>query len=68
MSVRGVAAMPISEAKKRANEKWNKENTELIALRYNKKDFTREQLNSAAEREGFRSANAWIIDLVKKNL
>lgn len=53
--------MATSQAQKRANEKWQKENYEFIKLRLNKGE--KEKIQETAQAEG-KSINQYIRDRV----
>lgn len=58
--------MPISEAKKRANAKWNKANTQTFTIRLNNEQFNRLQKyceeNNIARAEFIKSRITDIIN------
>lgn len=53
--------MAVSEAQKRATDKWQKENYEFIKVRLNKGD--KEKIKAAADQEG-KSINQYILDRI----
>lgn len=61
--MKGGGDMPISEAKKKANAKWNKANLDRIQLVVKK--GVREQIKQLAKDQG-ESLNAYIFEAVKK--
>lgn len=60
--------MTASEARLRANAKWDAENTEKITVKLHRgKDPSREQIKAAADRWGL-SVNAFIIKCIRENV
>jgi predicted HicB family RNase H-like nuclease len=60
--------MAASEARLRANAKWDSENTDKITIKLNKaKDPTKAQIKAAADMCGM-SVNAWIIEAISEKL
>ena len=59
-----------SAAQRRASLKWEQANAEKITIKIRKDGsygFTKEDVKSAAERDGM-SLNAWIVGLIRDNL
>ena len=54
----------VSEAKKRANKKWDKENYERLQTTV-PKGFN-EAIEEARKRDGYPSKRAWLIDLIER--
>ena len=66
--MKGELKMGISEARKQANLKWDRENTEKITIKLNKNtDPSKEQIRRTAEQNGM-SVNQWIIHTIRKHL
>lgn len=56
----------VSEAKKRANKKWDKANYERLQTTV-PKGFN-EAIEEALKRDGYPSKRAWLIDLIKREI
>ena len=59
-----------TEARLRANAKWDAANCDKITIKLNKgggKDPSKDQIRAAAERDGL-SVNAWIIEAIRAKL
>ena len=54
----------VSEAKKRANKKWDKANYERLQTTV-PKGF-KEAIEEARKRDGYPSKRAWLIDLIER--
>lgn len=54
----------VSEAKKRANKKWDKANYERLQTTV-PKGFN-EAIEEARKRQGYPSKRAWLIDIIEK--
>lgn len=54
----------VSEAKKRANQKWDKANYERLQTTVPK--GTNEAIEEARKRQGYPSKRAWLIDVIEK--
>lgn len=61
--------MTASEARLRANAKWDAANCDKITIKLNRNggDPSKEQIRAAAARDGM-SVNAWIIDAIRDKL
>lgn len=62
--------MTATEARLRANAKWDAQNTDKITIKLNHgkgKDPSKADIRAAAEREGL-SMNAWIIEAIRAKL
>ena len=66
---RGLCIMPMSEARKRANAKWNSQNVEQVSIKLyvSRNDPKLEQIKAAADRDGM-SVNVWIVEAIKDKL
>ena len=54
----------VSEAKKRANQKWDKANYERLQTTV-PKGFN-EAIEEARKRQGYPSKRAWLIDVIER--
>ena len=60
-----------SEAQRRASLKWERGNVDKITMKFRKDGrdgFTKDQVRAVAEACGFKSVNAWLVDLIRRNL
>ena len=57
-----------SDARLRANAKWDAENTEKLSIKLNTaKDPTRAEIQAAADRDGI-SMSRWVIEAIREKL
>lgn len=61
-------ALKTTDAQRRASLKWEQANNEKITIKFRKdgKDgFTKADLQQRAKQEGFRSVNAWLLEVIR---
>ena len=60
-----------TEAQRRASLKWEQDNNEKITVKFRRDGrdgFTKDQLRRRAERDGFPSLNAWMLEAIRDKL
>lgn len=70
MSLRGEDNMKTSEARQRANNKYNKENTILLNIRLNKRTEADiiEYIDKRCTVDGKRHLKSYIMSLIQKDM